>query len=49
MARHPQRDNEQYSEDEAKRRFLAAVKDGLNSKPKPLKSWLRGVSRQSKN
>jgi hypothetical protein len=32
------------AKDEAKRRFLAAVKDGLNSKPKPLKSMApRGV------
>ena len=30
MARHPQRDNEQYSDEEAERRFLAAVKAGLN-------------------
>jgi hypothetical protein len=34
----PQRDNEQYSDEEAQRRFLAAVKAGLNTKPKPLKS-----------
>jgi succinate dehydrogenase/fumarate reductase flavoprotein subunit len=38
MARHPQRDNEPYSDDEAERRFMAAVKAGLNTKPKPLKS-----------
>jgi hypothetical protein len=37
MARHPQTDNEQYSDDEAQRRFLAAVKAGLNTKPSPLK------------
>jgi hypothetical protein len=36
MARHPQRDNEPYSEEEAQRRFLIAVKAGLNTKPTPL-------------
>lgn len=30
--------DEQYSDKEAQRRFLAAVKAGLNTKPKPLKS-----------
>jgi hypothetical protein len=29
--------DEQYSEEEAQRRFLAAVKAGLNTSPKPLK------------
>jgi hypothetical protein len=49
MARHPQRDNEQYSEEEAQRRFLAAVKAGLNTKPQPLKSITpKGVPAQSK-
>jgi hypothetical protein len=49
MARHPQRDNEQYSDEEAQRRFLAAVKAGLNTKPKPLKSITpKGVPAQSK-
>jgi hypothetical protein len=49
MARHPQRDNEQYSDDEAQRRFLAAVKAGLNTKPTPLKSISpKGVPAQSK-
>jgi len=49
MARHPQRDNEQYSDEEAQRRFLAAVKAGLNTKPKPLKSISpKGVPAQSK-
>jgi hypothetical protein len=49
MARHPQRDNEPYSEEEAQRRFLAAVKAGLNTKPKPLKSIApKGVPAQSK-
>jgi len=28
MARHPQNDNEQYSDEEAQRRFLFAVKAG---------------------
>jgi len=45
MARHPQRDNEDYSEEEAQRRFLAAVKAGLNTKPKPLKS-IKGDARR---
>jgi hypothetical protein len=49
MARHPQRDNEHYSDEEAQRRFLAAVKAGLNTKPKPLKSMTpKGVPAQSK-
>jgi hypothetical protein len=49
MARHPQRDNEQYSDEEAQRRFLAAVKAGLNTKPQPLKSITpKGVPAQSK-
>jgi hypothetical protein len=49
MARHPQNGNDQYSEEEAQQRFLAAVKAGLNTKPKPLKSMTRkGVPAQSK-
>ncbi len=49
MARHPQNGNDQYSEEEAQRRFLAAVKAGLNTKPKPLKSMTpKGVHAQSK-
>jgi hypothetical protein len=49
MARHPQRDNEPYSEEEAQRRFLAAVKAGLNTRPKPVKSITpKGVPAQSK-
>jgi len=49
MARHPQRDNEQYSDEEAQRRFLAAVKAGLNTRPKPLKSITpKGLQAQSK-
>jgi hypothetical protein len=48
MARHPQRDNEQYSDEEAQRRFLAAVKAGLNTKPRPLKRMTpKGVPAQS--
>jgi hypothetical protein len=48
MASHPQNDNEQYSDEEAQRRFLAAVKAGLNTKPKPLKSISpKGVPAQS--
>jgi hypothetical protein len=47
--RHPQNDNEQYSDEEAQRRFLAAVKAGLNTKPKPLKSMTpKGIPAQSK-
>jgi hypothetical protein len=49
MARHPQRDNEQYSDEEAQRRFVTAVKAGLNTKPTPLKSITpKGVQAQSK-
>jgi hypothetical protein len=49
MARHPTRDNEQYSDDEAQRRFMTAVKAGLNTKPIPLKSIVpKGVPAQSK-
>jgi hypothetical protein len=49
MARHPHNGNEQYSDDEAQRRFMIAVKAGLNTKPKPLKSIApKGVAAQSK-
>jgi len=49
MARHPQNGNEQYSDEEAQRRFIAAVKAGLNTKPTPLKSMTpKGVPAQSK-
>jgi hypothetical protein len=49
MARHPQNGNDQYSDEETQRRFLAAVKAGLNTKPKPLKSMTpKGVPAQSK-
>jgi hypothetical protein len=49
MARHPTRDNEQYSDDDAQRRFMTAVKAGLNTKPTPLKSIMpKGVPAQSK-
>lgn len=41
--------DEQYSEEEAQRRFLAAVKAGLNAPPMPLKSMTpKGVPAQSK-
>jgi hypothetical protein len=43
------RKDEPYSDEEAQRRFLAAVKAGLNTKPKPLKSIApKGVPAQSK-
>jgi hypothetical protein len=49
MARQPQNGNEQYSDEEAQRRFIAAVKAGLNTKPQPLKSMTpKGVPAQSK-
>jgi hypothetical protein len=49
MARHPQNGNDQYSDEEAEQRFIAAVKAGLNTKPKPLKSMTpKGVPAQSK-
>jgi len=49
MARHPQNDNEPYSDEEAQRRFLIAVKAGLDTKPTPLKSITpKGVPAQSK-
>jgi hypothetical protein len=49
MARHPQRDNEPYSDEEAQRRFVVAVKAGLDTKPTPLKSIVpKGVPAQSK-
>ena len=46
MAREP---DEQYSEQEAQRRFLGTLKAALNTSPKPLKSMTRkGVKVQSK-
>ncbi len=43
------KNDEQYTEEEAQRRFLAAVKAGMNTKPKPLKSMTpKGVAAQSK-
>jgi hypothetical protein len=43
------REGDQYSDEEAQRRFLAAVKAGLNTKPTPLKSMTpKGVPAQSK-
>jgi hypothetical protein len=41
--------DDQYSDEEAQRRFLAAVKAGLNTPPTPLKSMTpKGVPAQSK-
>jgi hypothetical protein len=41
--------DEQYSDEEAQQRFVAAVKAGLNTKPKPLKSMTpKGVPAQSR-
>jgi hypothetical protein len=49
MARTSTKSDDQYSEEEAQRRFIAAVKAGLNTKPKPLKSMTpKGVQAQSK-
>jgi hypothetical protein len=45
----PKASNEQYSDEEAQRRFLAAVKAGLNTPPQPLKSMTpKGIPAQSK-
>ena len=42
-------EGDQYSEEEAQRRFLVAVKAGLNTRPTPLKSITpKGVPSQSK-
>jgi hypothetical protein len=42
-------EGDQYSEEEAQRRFLVAVKAGLNTKPTPLKTIMpKGVPAQSK-
>jgi hypothetical protein len=49
MARHPQNDNGQYSDEEAQRRVIAAVKAGLNTKPEPRKRMTpKGRRAQSK-
>jgi hypothetical protein len=40
------RRDEKYSEEEAQRRFLAAVKAGLSTEPKPLKSLSRKRSKK---
>jgi hypothetical protein len=49
MARHPERDDEQYSEAETQRRFKELVQRALNTKPKPLKSMgPKGMPSQSK-
>jgi hypothetical protein len=37
----PKKADESYTVEEAQRRFIAAVKAGLNTKPKPLKSMAR--------
>jgi hypothetical protein len=43
------RSDEQYSEQEAQQRFLAALKAAVNTPPKPLKSMApKGVPAQSK-
>jgi hypothetical protein len=45
----PQSKNDQYSEQEAQRRFMVAIKAAVNTPPKPLKSVGRkGVPAQSK-
>ncbi len=45
----PKTDIDQYSEPEAQRRFMAALKAAVNTPPKPLKSMGRkGVPAQSK-
>ncbi len=49
MAARKETPDEQYSDEEAQRRFIAAVKAGLNTKPQPLKSMTpKGVPAQSK-
>jgi spore germination protein GerM len=49
MARHPQRDNDQLSEQETEQRFQRLVRAALNTKPKPLKTMgPKGVPAQSK-
>ena len=40
--------DEQYSPEEAQRRFMAAIKAAMNTTPKPLKDKPRGVPAQSK-
>ena len=49
MARHPERDNEQYGDAETQQRFEKLVRAALNTKPKPLKSMgPKGMPSQSK-
>jgi hypothetical protein len=49
MARHPERDNERYPEQEAQQRFDRLVRSALNTRPKPLKSMEpKGMPSQSK-
>jgi hypothetical protein len=44
-----EKQDDKYSEEEAQRRFLAAVKAGLATPPKPLKNMSpKGVPAQSK-
>jgi hypothetical protein len=38
--------DDQYSEEEAQRRFLAALKAGVNAPPKPLKDKPRARSKK---
>ena len=49
MARHPERDNDQYSETETQQRFEKLVRRALNTRPKPLKTMgPKGMPSQSK-
>jgi len=49
MARHPERDDDQYSEREAQRRFKDLVQRALKTPPKTLKSMgPKGMPSQSK-
>ncbi|MEI8152747.1 MAG: hypothetical protein WCG92_14245 [Hyphomicrobiales bacterium] len=49
MGRTPQSSDEQYSEPEAQRRFMAAIKAAVNTKPTPLKTIVpKGVPAQRK-
>lgn len=49
MGKTPQDRDEQYGEQEAQRRFMAALKAAVNTPPRPLKSMTpKGVPAQSK-
>jgi len=49
MGRAPQNPDQLYSEPEAQRRFMAAIKAAVSTPPKPLKSMTpKGVPAQSK-